>query len=329
MLGYEGERLASALQTIKLDARSSAPSTPVPRLRPAVPTHVGPGPGAVGASWRSPSAAANRDAAHRRLPASGDMYFGARTGHHQRARSPSRRRQTTIDAYVTEVTHHAASASDIRTRRDILVCKSYERMFVSPRPFAAFGADAGQHRGAQRPVVVRRARRVRRRRWGFRLQPARGAPRRRPRRDRRAAGSTDEYTPVVRMLRDADLPGAGTEAEAYLRVVAADRYRPTLTHDWSDDVIQRLQRAQLGPAAEAVTSLPHRAVSAPDSPSKTAGIGRVSTHSRRRVPLLDLRRRVEPGDDLIAAAADVGPTGVAGQLFQLGALAGAAPSSEK
>jgi hypothetical protein len=51
---------------------------------------------------------------------------------------------------------------------------------------------------------------------------------------------TDEYTPVVRMLRDADLLGEGTEAEAYLRV-AAERYRLILTHAWSDDVIQRLR----------------------------------------------------------------------------------------
>ena len=51
---------------------------------------------------------------------------------------------------------------------------------------------------------------------------------------------TDEYTPVVRMLREADLLGDGTEAEAYLRV-AAERYRLILTHEWNDDVIRRLR----------------------------------------------------------------------------------------
>ena len=51
----------------------------------------------------------------------------------------------------------------------------------------------------------------------------------------------DEYTPVVKMLREADLLGDGTtEAEAYLRV-AAERYRLILTHEWSDDIIRRLR----------------------------------------------------------------------------------------
>ncbi len=50
----------------------------------------------------------------------------------------------------------------------------------------------------------------------------------------------DEYTPVVRMLRDAHLLGEGTEAEAYMRV-ASERYRLVRTHEWNDDVIRRLQ----------------------------------------------------------------------------------------
>jgi hypothetical protein len=50
----------------------------------------------------------------------------------------------------------------------------------------------------------------------------------------------EEYAPVVRMLRQADLLGSGTEAEAYLRV-ACDRYRLMRTHEWSDEVIRRLR----------------------------------------------------------------------------------------
>jgi hypothetical protein len=53
---------------------------------------------------------------------------------------------------------------------------------------------------------------------------------------------TDEYTHVVKMLREADLLGDGTEAEAYMRV-AAERYRLILTHEWSDEIIQRLRAA--------------------------------------------------------------------------------------
>jgi hypothetical protein len=51
-----------------------------------------------------------------------------------------------------------------------------------------------------------------------------------------------EYRPVVRMLREADLLGKRTEAEAYL-AVASERYRLIRTHDWNDEVIARLRRA--------------------------------------------------------------------------------------
>ena len=39
------------------------------------------------------------------------------------------------------------------------------------------------------------------------------------------------------MLREADLLGAGTEAEAYLRV-AGERYRLIRTHEWNDEIIR-------------------------------------------------------------------------------------------
>jgi hypothetical protein len=52
----------------------------------------------------------------------------------------------------------------------------------------------------------------------------------------------EEYIPVVRMLREADLIGSTrTEAEAYLRV-ASERYRLLRTHEWSDEIIGRLRR---------------------------------------------------------------------------------------
>jgi hypothetical protein len=51
-----------------------------------------------------------------------------------------------------------------------------------------------------------------------------------------------EFTPVVKMLHAADLVAAGTEAEAYLRV-ARERYRLLRTHEWKDEVIERLRHA--------------------------------------------------------------------------------------
>jgi hypothetical protein len=48
-----------------------------------------------------------------------------------------------------------------------------------------------------------------------------------------------EYRPVVAMLREADLVRDCTEAEAYLGV-AEERYRLLRTHDWSEEVLQRV-----------------------------------------------------------------------------------------
>jgi hypothetical protein len=50
----------------------------------------------------------------------------------------------------------------------------------------------------------------------------------------------EEYVPVVRMLRAADMIGTRPEAEAYLRV-AAERYRLILAHEWSDEIVERLR----------------------------------------------------------------------------------------
>jgi hypothetical protein len=51
----------------------------------------------------------------------------------------------------------------------------------------------------------------------------------------------EEYRPVVRLLRAADMIGSGTEAEAYQRV-ARERYRLIRTHEWNDEIIERLRR---------------------------------------------------------------------------------------
>jgi len=54
----------------------------------------------------------------------------------------------------------------------------------------------------------------------------------------------EEYEPVVELLKAGDLIEEGeTETEAYLRL-AADRYRVLRTHEWSDDVIDRLRREE-------------------------------------------------------------------------------------
>ena len=61
----------------------------------------------------------------------------------------------------------------------------------------------------------------------------------RPRRDR-ARWFADEYEPVVELLREADLIGNASETEAYMRV-AHLRYLVLRTHEWTDEVIERIR----------------------------------------------------------------------------------------
>jgi hypothetical protein len=53
----------------------------------------------------------------------------------------------------------------------------------------------------------------------------------------------EEFRPVVEMLREADLIGDGTPADAYM-AVSDERYRLMRTHEWSDEVIERLRQAR-------------------------------------------------------------------------------------
>ena len=76
--------------------------------------------------------------------------------------------------------------------------------------------------------------------WGFRMMQERGSFADRGEVARR--WFDDEYAPVSEMLRSGDLIERGeTDAEAYMRV-AGQRYLLLRTHEWSDDVLDRLRR---------------------------------------------------------------------------------------
>jgi hypothetical protein len=57
----------------------------------------------------------------------------------------------------------------------------------------------------------------------------------------------DEYSPVVEMLREADLIGTGTETEAYMRV-AGLRYLLLRTHEWNDEIVERIRDSLRNPS---------------------------------------------------------------------------------
>ncbi|QRP45055.1 chromosome partitioning protein ParB [Amycolatopsis sp. FDAARGOS 1241] len=139
---------------------------------------------------------------------------------------------STIEAQVTVVRTELDPAG-IRYRGDLIV-KDYRRLFLERVPLTGHArasvvmsdpwnyARLGEHVEA----------------WGFRLMQDEGRFI-----DRAGIAQRwfdEEFTPVTGMLRQADLIGDRTDAEAYIRV-AAERYRIIRTHRWDDDVIEALR----------------------------------------------------------------------------------------
>jgi hypothetical protein len=161
----------------------------------------------------------------------GDMHFVI-DGHHRVSIALATGAKT-IEGYVTEVLTQLPPTG-IRGRRDLLV-KSYERIFRARVPLPAEDlvkitvTDPWSYAMLGEMVEA----------WGCRCMQDKGRFLNRAEIARH--WYTREYMPVVRMLRAADLIGSRTEAEAYMRV-AAERYRLILTHDWNDEVIERLRR---------------------------------------------------------------------------------------
>ena len=161
----------------------------------------------------------------------GQLHF-VKDGHH-RVSIAMAEKQKLIDAYVTEVVTMVPS-DGIRRRSD-LVMKSYERIFRArvPLPAAAYTAiactDPWDYARLGEAVEA----------WGMRWMQAERRFIDRDEVARRWLG--EEFTPVVKMLRSADLVGPGTDAEAYMRV-ASERYRLMRTHEWNDEIIGRLRR---------------------------------------------------------------------------------------
>jgi hypothetical protein len=225
-LGYEGERRLG-LKTIKLDSivGSVDPHHDFDR-------HFRPTSARVRERWEQLALAQRRGAPMPPIEVYriGDMHF-VRDGHH-RVSIAMATGQKMIDAYVTEV-RTTVPAKEIRSRRDLLF-KSYERMFLARVPLPPSMrekisvTDPWSYAELGECVEA----------WGFRYIQHEG--RFCDRADIARRWFTEEYTPVVRMLRDAEVLGDGTEAEAYMRV-AAERYRLILTHEWSDEVIRRLR----------------------------------------------------------------------------------------
>jgi hypothetical protein len=68
---------------------------------------------------------------------------------------------------------------------------------------------------------------------------------------------TEEYQPVVEVLNDIGAGGPGSESERYLRI-AMLRYLLLQTHDWTDDVVERLLGEVRAPGAQEEDTMTHQ-----------------------------------------------------------------------
>jgi len=159
----------------------------------------------------------------------GEIHF-VKDGHH-RVSVARARRDETIEARVVEIRTKLPAGPQLRVRD--LPLKRHERVFFEriPLPPAARARIelSDEWRYAQLATLVEA--------WGLRASHDQG--RLLSREEIATAWFQEEYEPVVQVLRDAEVGGPGTETERYLRI-AMLRYLLLQTHDWTDEVIERL-----------------------------------------------------------------------------------------
>jgi hypothetical protein len=163
----------------------------------------------------------------------GEAHF-VRDGHHRVSVARALGRSE-IEAYVVEVRTRVGAERTLRLGD--LPLKSHERIFRErvPLPARARGrvvvSDAWDYAVLAEAIEA----------WAFRRMQDRAELF-----DRAKAARLwfdEEFVPVVEMLREADLLGDGTDADAYLRV-AEQRYRLMRTHEWNEDVLAEVRAGQ-------------------------------------------------------------------------------------
>jgi hypothetical protein len=176
----------------------------------------------------------------------GDLHF-VRDGHHRVSVARALGLEV-VEAYVTEIVTEVGAGPDVKLHD--LALKGHERLFfervplpaeLRPRITLSIGSwYAGVAEGVEA--------------WGFRLMQTRAEFMTREQVARE--WFEQEYEPVVAMLREHDLIGDQTEAEAYVRIVSL-RYLLLRTHDWDADVLERLRQELRAGAAKGEDSLTH------------------------------------------------------------------------
>lgn len=176
----------------------------------------------------------------------GELHF-VEDGHHRVSVARALGLQV-IEARVKEIVTEVPV--DKGTRIADLALKSHERLFFERVPLPTEArrriilSDEWRYAGLAEGVEA----------WGFRAMQARGEFMTREQVARE--WFEVEFVPIVEVLREAGLAGAGTEAEAYVRVVSL-RYLLLRTHAWDDEVFARLREEMAKPPASDDT-LVHR-----------------------------------------------------------------------
>jgi hypothetical protein len=162
----------------------------------------------------------------------GELYF-VRDGHHRVSVAHALGLQA-VEAYVTAVLTRLP-ATGIRHRGD-LILKDYRREFLERVPLppqARSRITLTEPRWYGELGMFVEA-------WGFRL--SQDEDRMLTRAEVARRWYDEEYVPVVRMLRQADLlDDEVTEAEGYLNV-ACERWRLIRSHEWSEEIVALLRR---------------------------------------------------------------------------------------
>lgn len=163
----------------------------------------------------------------------GELHF-VRDGHHRVSVARALRRDT-IDSNVTEIL--TVEPPPALTRLDDLPLLDHRRIFRERVPLPAGAMARIQLSEPWDYAVLAEGVEA----WAFRRSQTAGELL-----DREGAARkwfAEEFVPVVERLRQAELIGPRTEAEAYLRL-SAERYRLVRSHDWSSEIIQRLRRLE-------------------------------------------------------------------------------------
>jgi hypothetical protein len=177
----------------------------------------------------------------------GDLHF-VRDGHH-RVSVARALGDKDINARVTEV--RTKLGVDPKLSKRDLPLKRHERVFHERVPLTREQAEriqlSDEWRYAQLATLVES--------WGYRASVDR--ERLLNRREMAQAWFTEEYEPLVAVLREAGLGGGGTETERYLRI-AMLRFLLLQTHDWTEEIAERLAGEVASPGAAAADTMTHQ-----------------------------------------------------------------------